>query len=111
MRSLIGNEGLGNIHEILDTVETYLDDSHDRRCLLRCRECGQLYFYKFLEFIDYENGDTPQYRTYIPVGSERDAAMLSEVPEWELIKYTPVLHENWPKGQDKPKAYWVRRGS
>lgn len=25
--SLIGNEGLDNIHEILDTVETYLDDS------------------------------------------------------------------------------------
>ena len=87
------------------------NDSHDRRCQLRCRECGQLYFYKFLEFVDYENGADPQYRTYIPVSSEQDAAMLSEVPEWELDKYKPALHEDWPKGQDKPKTYWVRRGS
>ena len=37
--------------------------------------------------------------------------MLSEVPEWELTKYKPALHDDWPKGQDKPKTYWVRRGS
>lgn len=51
------DERLENINELLETTETYLDDSHDRRCLLKCRECGHLYFYKFLEFIDYADGE------------------------------------------------------
>lgn len=80
------DERLDNLHEILETIETYLDDSHDMRRLLKCRECGQLYFYRFLEFIDYVNGEDPQYRTYIPVASAEDAAILSCLPDWDLLE-------------------------
>ena len=97
------------IHEILETIETYLDDSHNRRCLLRCHECGQLYFYNFLEFVDYEKGEDPQYRTYIPVASAEDAAMLSGLPERDIANHTPAIHSDWPKGQDKPTVFWVGR--
>jgi len=103
-------ESLKNIHEILEAIETYVDDSHDRRCLLKCRECGQLYFYKFLEFVDYENGDDPQYRTYVPVTSAEDAAMLSGLPAWHIDKYRPAIHSDWPKGQDSPSVFWVGGG-
>jgi len=79
-------EPLENIPEIFEAIETYVDDSHHRRSLLKCRECGQLYFYEFLEFVDYENGDDPQYRAY-----------------------TPAIHSDWPKGQDRPAVFWVGR--
>jgi hypothetical protein len=102
-------ERLKHIHEILDTIETYMDDSHHMRRLMKCRECGQLYFYEFLEFIDYVNGDDPQYRTYIPVTSAEDAAILSRLPEWELVTCGPAIHDNWPKGQDKSHVAWLGR--
>ena len=102
-------ERLQNIHEILEKIETYMDDSHHMRRLLRCRECGQLYFYEFLEFIDYEKGEDPQYRTYIPVRSAEDAATLSRLPQWDLIECAPAIHADWPKGQDKPLVAWLGR--
>jgi formylmethanofuran dehydrogenase subunit E len=43
----------------LEDVETFLDESHLIRRLKRCNECGQLYFYQFLEEIDWEKGDDP----------------------------------------------------
>ena len=100
-------EQLENSHGFLESIETYEDDSHDRRCLLKCRECGQLYFYKFLEFVDYQDGEDPQYRTYIPVASANDAAMLSRMLELDIAQYTPAIHSDWPKGQDRPNIYWA----
>ena len=98
-----------NMHEILEEMEIYVDESHDRRCLLRCRECGQLYFYKFLEFVDYSDGEDPQYRTYIPVTCSEDAGILSTLPEWDIMKCAPSLHCDWPKGQDRPRLFWLGR--
>ncbi len=34
----------------------YADESHFQRYLLKCRECGQLYFFEFLEEIDWSHG-------------------------------------------------------
>lgn len=103
------DDRLENMHKLLETIETYLDDSHERRCLLKCRECGQLYFYEFLEFVDYANGEDPQYRTYIPVTSAEDAATLSDLPASNLAQCSPAVHSDWPKGQDRPKVFWVGR--
>ena len=100
---------LENIHALLETIETYEDDSHDRRCLLKCRECGQLYFYKFRETVDYAGGDDPQYRTYIPVASADDAAMLSRQPSGTIANARPAIHGDWPKGQDRPRVFWLGR--
>jgi hypothetical protein len=103
------NEPSENIHETLEAIETYVDNSHDRRCLLKCHECEQLYFYHFLEFVDYERGEDPQYRTYIPVTSAEDAAMLSGLPERDIAECAPAIHSDWPKGQDRPAIFWVGR--
>jgi hypothetical protein len=100
-------ERLEDIHKLLDPIETYLDDSHHMRRLMTCRECGQLYFYEFLEFIDFENGEDPQYRTYVPVTSTEDAALLSHLPRWDLLRCAPAIHSNWPKERDKAHIAWV----
>ena len=102
-------ERLENIQKVLDTIEIYMDDSHHMRRLVKCRECGQLYFYEFLEFVDYQDGEDPQYRTYIPVASAGDAVLLSSLPHWELVTYAPAIHANWPKGQDRSHISWVGR--
>ena len=47
--------------EGFELVETYADESHLRRYLLKCRECGQLYFFEFYEWVDWEHGNDPQY--------------------------------------------------
>jgi hypothetical protein len=47
--------------ERFELVETYADESHLRRYLLKCRECGQLYFFEFYEWVDWEHGNDPQY--------------------------------------------------
>src|SRR5262245_35598944 len=35
-----------------ELLETFVDDSHEFRHLLKCKECGQLYFFEFYEWID-----------------------------------------------------------
>jgi hypothetical protein len=103
------SEHLENMHRLLSTIETYLDESHHIRRLMKCRECGQLYFYEFLEFIDYVNGDDPQYRTYIPVTSAEHAAILTDLPHWELATCAPAIHSDWPKEQQKSRVAWAGR--
>lgn len=102
-------ETLKDIYKLLETVEIYLDDSHERRCLMKCRECRQLYFYQSVEFVDYMDGEDPQYRTHIPVTAANDAVMLSDLPGWDIAAYIPAIHSAWPKGQERPSVFWVGR--
>jgi hypothetical protein len=44
-----------------ELLETFVDESHLSRELLRCKECGQLYFFEFYEEIDWEDGNDPQF--------------------------------------------------
>jgi len=37
---------------LLKEEKSYVEDSHIIRRLLKCEECGQLYFYEFYETID-----------------------------------------------------------
>lgn len=95
-------------HQPFETVTVYQDSNHFRRCLLRCRECGQLYFYEMLEKVDYIEANDPQYRTYIPVACEDDAERLSRLPVWHIAACTPAIHSDWPQNSGEPKLFWVR---
>jgi hypothetical protein len=88
-------------------LDTYVDDDHLTRCLLRCRECGQLYFYEFYEEIDWDGGDDPQYRTYIPVETDTEIGALKKSSRFDLLKYFPRLQRDWPKEAQAPTARWV----
>lgn len=88
------------------TVKEYVNDDHWFRKLLKCNECGQMYFYEMVEEIDWVHGNDPQYRTYIPVESEGVAREMSSLSKQELMNCFPRLHHDWPSNAKRPKTYW-----
>lgn len=96
-----------NLSVDFDQLFTYIDDSHLIRRLLKCKDCGQLYFYEFYEEIDWINGKDPQYRKWIPIKSKADADILSKVTIFEIFTYLPQLQSNWPSEAISPVFQWV----
>ncbi len=92
-----------------EPIATYKDDNHWSRCLLKCRECGQLYFYEFYERVDWDDGDDPQYSTYIPVETEAEIETLKRQPPMGLLQFCPRLQKDFPKGAKAPRIHWVRK--
>jgi hypothetical protein len=79
-------------------IKTYEDESHLFRYLLRCKRCGQLYFFEFYEEIDWENGDDPQNTTYIPINTAKEADALHALSPIELLAVTPRLQFDTGRG-------------
>jgi len=94
----------GVLEQSFERLERFVQDDHWSRSLLRCRECGQLYFFEFYEEVDWADGDDPQYCTWIPVETSLRAA-----GRLELRRLAPRLCEDWPKGGEQ-RVYWVRDG-
>jgi hypothetical protein len=65
------------MHEAFELDETFGKDSHWWRYLLKCRDCGQLYFFEFLEQVDFDDGEDPQWSTWIPVATENEAEVIN----------------------------------
>ena len=93
--------------ECFELIDTYADDSHLRRYLLKYRECGQLYFFEFYEWIDWENGNDPQYSKYIPVTTMDDVEMLKNASPFDLLQFSPSLNIDFPKDGKAPTIYWA----
>ena len=91
----------------METVTVFEEDDHFRRALLKCPECGQLYFYQMREEVDFD-GDDPVYRTYIPVASADQAATLAKVSQFELMTIHLALHSDWPADQETSTIFWSR---
>jgi hypothetical protein len=91
-----------------ELLETFVDESHLIRDLLKCKECGQLYFAEFYEEIDWEDGDDPQYWTYIPVVTGAEIEVLKKASSLKLLEHLPQLRRDWPKGAKSPKTYWLK---
>jgi len=91
----------------LEAIEQYVVESHFAQCLLRCRQCGQLYFYTFQEEINWEDGDDPQYSTYVPVETSEEAKGLRRLNPLNLSAVMPRLQKDFPTGAKVPKVYWV----
>jgi hypothetical protein len=96
----------------LELIITYEDDSHLIRRLLRCKECGQLYFYEFYEEIDWQEGKDGQYFTWIPVDDKESAERLKSLSVMEILVY-PSIRYDFPKGTDTPRgpAWYGRKSS
>lgn len=94
---LWGKENIAREDLDFDVVEVYEDSSHLGRALLRCKRCGQLYYYEFYEVIDWEEGDDKQYCTYIPVENDRGLIdTLNKKSSLELLGVSPKLQ--WDNG-------------
>jgi len=92
-----------------DVIETYEDDGHLSRRLVKCKDCGQLYFKEFYEWIDWENGNDPQYGTLIPVETDEDIEMLRKTDVFGLLQLRPCLRSDFPSTADTPKVYWLEK--
>lgn len=91
-----------------ELLKTYVKESHLWRYLLRCKDCGQLYFYEFYEEIDWDKGRDPQYVTYIPVENTDKADEYSKLDQFGILKEKPRLQKDWSSDQDKPKIFWIK---
>ena len=96
-------------YQNLETIETYVDDGHFSRRLMKCKECGQLYFKEFYETTDYIGGNDPQYVTLVPVYSKEDIERLKATSMFDLLKFRPHISSNWPADADRPSVCWVGR--
>jgi hypothetical protein len=96
----------GPMKERFELLDTYADESHLRRHLLKCRECGQLYFHEFYESIDWVEGNDPQYVLYVPVGTAEEAARLAIRDEVSLQLASPALCIDFPAGAQEPSVFW-----
>jgi hypothetical protein len=88
----------GSFARCFEELESYEDTSHLSRSLYKCRECGQLYFHEWYEWVDWDEGHDIQYSTLLPVRSVEQGAELNNV--FGLMRYLPRLH------LDAGKAQW-----
>lgn len=95
------------IHENFDTLQSYEEDDHQIRSLLRCRRCQQLYFYAFDEEVDWKGGEDAQFRTWIPVATPEEAEALNGQSRLQFAKFSPRLEYAWPSDAESPSLTWV----
>ncbi len=91
-----------------ELLETFVHESHWWRYLLKCRECGQRYFFEFYEEIDWQGGNDPQFSTWIPVATAEDIRAAREAPAAALSAFVPRLCQDWPRDEKNAKLYWVK---
>jgi hypothetical protein len=100
----------GPREDLFEQIDTYVDESHLLRYLLKCRECGQLYFFEFYDWIDWEDGRDPQYTTYIPVEIDEEVEALKNASSLELLQFSPRLQRDFPADAEKPTVRWIGKG-
>jgi hypothetical protein len=84
------------VAENFEVLETLIESSHWDRVLLKCRECGQVYFFEFYETIDWDAGDDSHCSTYIPVQTPEEVEVLKKAPVGDLSLFSPRLLRNYP---------------
>ena len=89
-----------------ENLQTYEDESHFFRALLRCRDCGQLYFYEWYEETDWESGDDFSYQTWVPV-DQKDVDDLKKTDIWTIHQYTPRFIKDYRR-DGSTKIGWIR---
>lgn len=88
-----------------------IDDSHFHVKILRCVPCKQHYLSVFTEFVDWADGEDPQYWSTVPL-AESEAndlvALGNAIKESHLLtiaKNRRCLQRDYPKGLE-PTVYW-----
>lgn len=91
------------IREFMELIEELERDDMDHwwRYLLKCRECGQMYFFEFFETIDWNHGNDPQLKLMVPVESRSEIEPLLRRAPGSPITGTRYLREFWPADGEK----------
>ena len=90
-----------DLQNSLEDVKSYQDESHLLRALKKCKICGQLFFYEFLEEVDWVNGNDPQYQTWVPVADEQNADQINALNYLEIHKFPRIIYD-WPGNLENP---------
>lgn len=98
----------GRTLDQFETIETLERNMHELKQLLKCRECGQQYFYEFWEEMHFDGRDDSQFVTLVPVESAGDVEFLSKKTFWSLRAAGICLCEDCP-GDFAPRRfiYWM----
>ena len=99
------DEVLDRRRGVLTRIKVYVDESHVGRALRRCSCCGRLYFWDWIEEIDWEDGNDPTWETWVPVTGEADVAPLLAMPPG-LVLVEPRLLNDHPKGGPRRRR-WI----
>lgn len=94
----------GMLKDRFELIETYVKDDQFWQYLLRCRECGQLYFMEFREETDWVGGNDPQYTTYVPVRDVEEGAKVQKVG---CVHFAPRLQSMYPEALTHPILHWI----
>jgi hypothetical protein len=94
---------------LFETEKVYSESSHFERYLLRCPECGQLYFYEFYEVVDWDDGDDKMYSTWIAVDDVETADGLARLSSLALMQY-PTLRNDYPGSNAGREGFYHHRG-
>lgn len=90
-------------------LKRFREISHALHALVKCRECGQLYFYEFFEEIDWSgDGNDPSWVTWVPVETDDDIASLLRHSPGFLMNNSPSFHED-PKQGGENVFHWAAR--
>src|SRR5947209_1700329 len=90
-----------------NSIKTLVEESHIIRKVIQCKVCKQLYFFEFYEEIDWERGDDPQRRTYVPICSVQQGLELGTKNPQELLTVIPRLQYDFTKDNQR-NIRWVR---
>lgn len=88
-------------------VKSLVEETHLFRRILKCNECGQIYFYLFYETVDWERGNDPQYTIFIPVRNMKEAEELNMKTLFELTCTVPRLQFNFVR-DDTRSIEWIK---
>jgi hypothetical protein len=105
------NLAIEELRNIFEPLLSFAEDSHFVRKLLRCKECGHLYFYEFYEEIDWKEGKDGQYWTWIPVDDRDTARELSRLSLLDVLQFACIRYDV-PSGTDEARGpAWYGRKS
>jgi len=102
------NSNLVPTSEHFICLKILADECHLFRYILKCKRCGQIYFFEFYEVIDWVAGNDPQYSTYIPISTIKEAEKLNTKSSFELCYVTPRLQDDWGAKDTVKNVKWVR---
>ncbi len=79
----------------LELIETFVEESANRRTLFQCSQCGQQYYHEYHEDQAWEGGVDRYYMLYIPVHSHKDVALLNNTDYCTILNYFPRLQSDY----------------
>jgi hypothetical protein len=83
------------------------EESHFWRYALKCHDCGQTYFFQFLEEIDWEDGYDDQLSIYVPYAGQTALDALKREDRLSVLLKRPQLRMESPMGTSETTLEWL----